>query len=110
MKTIRIETDKITDWETFHDVFAEAFGFPDFYGRNMNAWIDCMSDVSTTGREGMTSFRIELGDKLVLDIPEAEAWKKRCPEVFEAFVECVAFANCRNLEADEQCELLLLLH
>jgi RNAse (barnase) inhibitor barstar len=40
---IAIPADQITDWESFHSVFQAAFGFPDFYGRNMNAWIDCMS-------------------------------------------------------------------
>ena len=34
---------KITDYETFHDVFAEIFGFPGFHGRNLDAWIDCRS-------------------------------------------------------------------
>ena len=110
MKTIQIETRKINDWGTFHDVFAQAFGFPDFYGRNMDAWIDCMSDISTTSQQGMTAVRIGLNEKLILDIPEADAWKKRCPEVFEAFIDCVAFANYRNLEAGEEASLLLFLH
>ena len=35
---VKIPTEQITDWETFHTVFAEILGFPDFYGRNMNAW------------------------------------------------------------------------
>ena len=39
---VEIDTARITDWGTFHDVFAEAFGFPDFCGRNMDAWIDCI--------------------------------------------------------------------
>ena len=34
---------QITDWETFHDTFAQALGFPGFYGRNMDAWIDCLT-------------------------------------------------------------------
>ena len=40
---IALDTGRITDRDTFHTVFAEAFGFPDFYGRNMNAWIDCIT-------------------------------------------------------------------
>jgi len=35
--------DAITDWASFHDVFMHTLGFPDFYGRNMDAWIDCMT-------------------------------------------------------------------
>ncbi len=37
MGVVTIDTRRITDWETFHDVFAEVFGFPEFYGRNMEA-------------------------------------------------------------------------
>jgi RNAse (barnase) inhibitor barstar len=27
------------------------FGFPDFYGRNMDAWIDCMTDIDVENNE-----------------------------------------------------------
>jgi len=37
------------DWETFHDEFQEKMGFFDGYGRNMDAWIDCMGDMYTNG-------------------------------------------------------------
>lgn len=37
MTLVKLDTRRITDWDTFHDVFAEVFGFPGFYGRNMNA-------------------------------------------------------------------------
>jgi RNAse (barnase) inhibitor barstar len=45
MVIVRIDTTKIRDWASFHEVFSEAFGFPDFYGRNMDAWIDCMTSL-----------------------------------------------------------------
>ncbi|WP_206361205.1 barstar family protein, partial [Pseudomonas viridiflava] len=37
------DANLISDWQTFHNVFAEQFGFPVFYGRNMDAWVDCLS-------------------------------------------------------------------
>ena len=43
MPTARLNGELFTDWESFHTVSAEVFGFPEFYGRNMNAWIDCLS-------------------------------------------------------------------
>ena len=55
MAVVRMDCDRITDWESFHSLFAEVFGFPDFYGRNMNAWIDCMSYLDDS-EGGMTSF------------------------------------------------------
>jgi len=43
MPFVRVDATHIRDWDNFHDVFADAFGFPDFYGRNMDAWVDCMT-------------------------------------------------------------------
>ncbi|MEZ4786185.1 MAG: barstar family protein [Candidatus Kapaibacterium sp.] len=37
MRTVRIETTLISDWKSFHDLFHKTFGFPDFYGENMDA-------------------------------------------------------------------------
>ena len=43
MTRVAIDTRRVIDWDSFHNEFAEVFGFPRFYGRNMNAWIDCMT-------------------------------------------------------------------
>jgi hypothetical protein len=40
---VEVPISQIHDWDTFHDTFAQALGFPDFYGRNMDAWIDCLT-------------------------------------------------------------------
>ena len=42
---VTVDFSKIMDWDTFHSVFGKKMGFPDFYSKNMNAWIDCMSYV-----------------------------------------------------------------
>jgi RNAse (barnase) inhibitor barstar len=47
MTLVKLDTRRIRDWDTFHDLFAEVFGFPGFYGRNMDAWIDCMTWLET---------------------------------------------------------------
>jgi RNAse (barnase) inhibitor barstar len=43
MASVRLETDQMTDWQSFHEVCKARMGFPDIYGMNMNAWIDCLS-------------------------------------------------------------------
>jgi RNAse (barnase) inhibitor barstar len=40
---VSVDCSKTSNWNSFHDEFAVAFGFPDFYRKNMNAWIDCMT-------------------------------------------------------------------
>lgn len=62
MPIVGVPLSSIADWDSFHATFAAALGFPDFYGRNLNAWIDCL----TYEDEGMTAFPIETGDVLTL--------------------------------------------
>lgn len=97
---IQIDGDSITDWDSFHSVFAKAFGFPEFYGRNMNAWIDCMTYLDDP-KAGMSTVHVKSGEVLVLQINNAAGLKKRCPEEFEAIVECSAFVNWRRTETGE---------
>jgi RNAse (barnase) inhibitor barstar len=35
---VEIPTSGISDWPSFHDVFATALGFADYYGHNNNAF------------------------------------------------------------------------
>lgn len=95
MAIVRLDCDRITDWETFHTVFAEAFGFPDYYGRNMNAWIDCMGYLDEPG-SGMTSVTVETGDFVTLQLDGIDAFVTRCPEQYEAIVDRTAFVNWRR--------------
>lgn len=46
MQIHKIDASDINNWEKFHDYFYKEFNFPGYYGRNMNAWIDCMSDLN----------------------------------------------------------------
>jgi RNAse (barnase) inhibitor barstar len=43
MKTVANSASAIDGPASFHEAFASALGFPSWYGRNMDAWIDCMS-------------------------------------------------------------------
>src|SRR4051812_24338391 len=89
MQTVIIPVEKIADWPSFHDVFQRLFGFPDFYGRNMNAWIDCMTSVDNAS-DGMTAVTVQAGEILVLRIDGAFDFRRRCPEQYDALVECIA--------------------
>jgi hypothetical protein len=97
---VDIPVNEITDWESFHDVFKRVFGFPDFYGRNMNAWIDCMTDLDAP-EGGMVQLSVAVGDLVALEILGAEDFERRCPEQFRALVECSAFVNFRRVEAGD---------
>jgi RNAse (barnase) inhibitor barstar len=108
-KTVRINADLITDWDSFHDIFKLIFGFPDFYGRNMNAWIDCMTDIDVK-ETGMTKFWINKTDTLVIELTNSANFKERCGEIYLALLECSAFVNSRKAENNAQAMIAVALH
>ena len=107
-RVINIPTGKIVDWESFHDVFDEALGFPGYYGRNMNAWIDCLTYADDT-ESGMVANSVASGDLLTLSIVDAADFKLRCPEQFDALIECTAFVNHRRREVGDGPVLALII-
>jgi RNAse (barnase) inhibitor barstar len=42
---VRLDGTKITDSESFHLQVAAAFGFPDYYGRNWDAFDECFGEL-----------------------------------------------------------------
>jgi hypothetical protein len=96
-KNVSIDGSQIVGWDSFHDIFAETFGFPGFYGRNMDAWNDCMTCLDDPGA-GMTSLHVSSGDVVVLCISGAKDFKKRCPEIYDALIECSSFVNYRRID------------
>ncbi len=106
MPVVRIPTSRITDWDSFHRVFAEVMGFPEFYGRNMSAWIDCMPSLDVPG-DGMTKIHCTTPDIVVLDLENAKTFREKHRELYDAVVECSAFVINRKLEAGEPAVLAL---
>lgn len=106
---VRLDCDRIIDWDSFHTVFAEVFGFPAFYGRNMNAWIDCMSWLDEPGSE-MTTVVAPSGGVVTLQLDGVDEFAKRCPEQFAAMNECAAFVNWRRTSRGESAVLALAYH
>jgi len=105
---VTIPVEKIGDWSSFHDTFQRELGFPDFYGRNMNAWIDCMTSVDAPS-DGLSTITVEPGEILILRIDGPFEFRRRCPEQYDALIECTAFVNHRRAEIGEPAVLALLL-
>lgn len=101
---VSIDFGDIKDWEAFHSVFFEVMGFPEFYGRNMDAWIECMSYVDDTDA-GMSTVTVEPEESLEMVILGVEEAIKTCPDVFQGFMECVAFVNHRFIDSNSSVRL-----
>jgi len=94
IEIVEIDTCHIVDWDSFHGAFATALSFPDFYGRNGNAWIDCLS----YDDDGMSIPFPEPGGLLALQLNDAADFAARCPEQFHALTAWTAAVNDRRRE------------
>jgi len=82
MITFKIDGKKPTDWHSFHSKLKSELSFPDYYGEIMNAWIDCVDELT----EQPTLLQIESGNFL----------KENKPELLNAILECGAFVNYKT--------------
>ena len=94
--TVSLDCEDIRDWETFHEVFAQVFGFPGCYGRNMDAWIDCVTSLDAPA-DGMSNVYCAPGTALTLALDNVRDFANRCTEQYKALIECSAFVNWRRL-------------
>lgn len=89
---ISIDCAEIRDWNSFHDRFATAFGFPHFYGRNMDAWIDCMTSLDKPD-DGMTSIHAAQGNVVTLQLENVGQLREQYLDLYTAIIECAAFVE-----------------
>lgn len=45
MKTVTLDGREMPDQAAFHDLAARKLGFPEWYGRNLDALYDCLCDI-----------------------------------------------------------------
>ncbi len=109
MRRVAIDPARLVDEDSFHDAFAEAFGFPPFYGRNMDAWIDCLTRLDDPSA-GMTSWHVAPGEVVVIDLGDATDLARRRPDLYADLVECAAFVNLRRIEKGDPAFLALAFH
>jgi hypothetical protein len=107
MATAILDTSRIVDWDTFHAVSQEAFGFPDFYGCNLNAWIDCLTYLDDGG-DGMSRFKLADGEVLTIEVRGADDFTRRLPEQALALVSITAAVNERYIERGKPPVLVLI--
>ena len=99
-KLVKIEAKNIQDWESFFREFDRVFGFPEWFkpeNASMDGWIDFMSSLDDP-EDNMTKIHCEKGKILTIQIENAADFKMRCPEQFNALVDCAAFVNWRLID------------
>ena len=56
MKIITIDCSTISDRETFHTTMEKALEFPSWYGKNLDALHDCLTEIFTQTRIHFTNW------------------------------------------------------
>ncbi|SNS39767.1 Barstar (barnase inhibitor) [Noviherbaspirillum humi] len=107
MATVTLDGAAIADWPAFHAQCRDAFGFPDFYGNNMDAWVDCLSYLRDD--EGMTRFQLGPDELLQIEIANADALRRQAPDILPTLEDCVEMINERYEDYGEKPALALTL-
>jgi RNAse (barnase) inhibitor barstar len=97
MSFLRIDGSKIGDAKTLHAELAAAFGFPKSYGKNLDALVDCLSDLDNP-KAKMTKVTVPAGQVLTLVIDDAGPLIEKAPALFRILVEATSFVNFRRME------------
>lgn len=98
--------EAIVDWHSFHDEFQRAFRFFDGYGRNRDAWIDCMTDLH--GPDSLSGLALPPGETIEIVLERSATFARRHPEIFGELVTLVRYANERYAEMNERVRLTLI--
>ncbi len=93
MRVYQIRGNKITDWKSFHAECKFQLSFPDYYGENMDAWIDCVDELSS--------------EPTLIEIKKGNLIKEQAPEIMQAIFECSAFVNFRKTDVGNQPTLMI---
>jgi RNAse (barnase) inhibitor barstar len=107
MAIVRLDGAAIRDWPSFHRECQIKFGFPDFYGRNMDAWIDCLSTLRDG--DGMSAFTLAPDEILQIDIENSSVLHNEATGILDTLLDCVDAINERYTENGEKPAVELVL-
>lgn len=107
MARVRLDGAELTDWPAFHAASKAAFGFPDFYGGTLDAWVDCLSYLRDD--DAMSAFRLQPDEVLRIEVAHADLLRQRAPDILAELEFCVAAINERYADYGEPPALELLL-
>jgi RNAse (barnase) inhibitor barstar len=107
MAIVRLDGRTVRDWPSFHRESRIRFGFPDFYGNNLDAWIDCLSTLRDG--DGMTAVRLAPDETLRIEVTHSDALRRHAPGILDALQEAVEAVNGRYAENREKPALELYL-
>jgi hypothetical protein len=92
---VRIDARRLTDSAALVAALAEAFGFPAGTGKNLDAVVDCLTELDNP-TAGMSRVHVFPGHVVVLAVDHVGVKAKSAAQV-KALGDVVAFVNWRRL-------------
>lgn len=91
---VRIDARRLTDAAGLHAAMSEAFGFPATYGKNLDALIDCLTEIDNPAA-AMSRVHVFPGQVLLLAVDHVDTASK---VQVKALTDAAAFVNWRRME------------
>ena len=101
-----IDFKNVDTLDKMHEKLKQAFGFPDFYGANFNALIDCLGDIRYP-EYGMSELTIGEDEILSLTIKNFPYDDESIIKTFFVAIKCVNAKSIRH-EGSPSIHLILI--
>ncbi|AVU30528.1 barstar family protein [Serratia marcescens] len=104
-KRVVVDFSEINTDDEFHDEMNRVFGFPDFYGNNFNAFVDCLNSLRFPD-DGMTSIHLDKDEYLLMKI---NGMHSLSDDIRYNFLLAVEAVNKGAISFGDEALILLLL-
>ncbi|BES86841.1 hypothetical protein PEC302107_30640 [Pectobacterium araliae] len=104
-KKVKIDFAKIKTLDDFYNELSDLFGFPDFFGRNINALIDCLFSLRYPEDE-MTKITVSTSEYLLIELYNFSLTTEEIKETLIITIENVSL-KCK--EKGQEPSIVLLL-
>ena len=105
---IRIDARRLTDAVGLHATLGEAFGFANWYGKNLDALVDCLTQLDDP-QAAMSRVQVLPGELVLLVIEHTHGLTRQAAEQVKSLVDAAAFVNWRRLEK-KQAPILIVAY
>ena len=106
-KVVEIDGSILKDTNSFHKEIKFKFGFPEYYGMNLDALEECILDLNEPGIS--RNFRLTKNEELVVRINDASIFMNLNAALFEEFLKIIIDANKHWKESGSYSRILIEL-
>ncbi len=103
---VLIDFYQVKTIDDFYDQLSDKFGFPDFFGRNGDALIDCLFSLRYPQDE-MTSIHITDDEYLLLEL---KGFSSVDQKIKDTLIICIEFVSKKCREKGQPPSIILLLN